>query len=217
MTESDSRTEHWQRVYATRSPTEVSWYAEHLADSLTLIRSVATARARVIDVGAGASTLLDDLLDAGYSSLTALDISPAALELSKRRLGERAALVRWIVADVVSVSLAPSAFDLWHDRAVLHFLTSDADRGAYIAQAERSVAPGGHAIVATFSPEGPPRCSGLEVARYDARGLANAFGHGFELVRSVESTHRTPAGGEQRFVHCVLRRRPDASRSLGGR
>lgn len=201
-----TRREHWQSVYETKPATDVSWYAAHLEESLRLIKAAARPEARVIDVGAGASTLVDDLLDAGYRHLTVLDISPAALEIARRRLGERSELVQWVAADVTTAELTEGAFDVWHDRAVFHFLTEERDRERYVAQVRSAVAPGGQVIMGTFSLEGPATCSGLAVARYDATSLARVFGAGFSLTHGVAATHVTPAGREQHFQYSVLTR-----------
>jgi SAM-dependent methyltransferase len=201
-----SAREHWQNVYETKQPAEVSWYAPHLEESLRLITEVATTDARIIDVGAGASTLVDDLLERGYRRLTALDVSGAALAVTRARLGPRAARVTFVAADVTTAPLGEAAFDVWHDRAVFHFLVDAAARAAYVAQLRRALAPGGHVVMATFAPTGPTRCSGLDVARYDAAGVARELGDGFVVTASLETTHVTPAGKEQRFSYARLRR-----------
>lgn len=201
-----STRDHWQRLYETRAPTEVSWYAPHLRESLRLIREVAPLDARIIDVGAGASTLVDDLLDAGYQGVTALDVSEAALEMSRRRLGQRADLVNWLVGDATLAPLGRHTFDIWHDRAVFHFLTDERDRRSYVRQVERAVVPGGHVVVATFAPAGPTRCSGLDVMRHDAQSLSHEFGPAFVLEVQGESAHITPTGREQLFTFCRLRK-----------
>lgn len=203
-----TNSEHWQSVYETKPATEVSWYTTHLEDSLRLIRTVAGPDARILDVGGGASTLVDDLLDAGFTRLTVLDISPAALEVARQRLGDKSSSVAWIAADVTTASLPERAFDLWHDRAVLHFLTEASDRASYVAQVRRALVPGGHVVIGTFALDGPAKCSGLDVMRYDAASLARVFGQEFELASSLAASHWTPAGREQRFLYCVLRRIP---------
>lgn len=198
---------HWERVYATRGPDAVSWYQPHAHLSLDLIRRIgAGPGARVIDVGAGASTLVDDLLLAGIGDVTVLDISAAALRLAQERLGARAAAVHWITGDITNVQLPQSAYDIWHDRAVFHFLTDPADRAAYVAQVRRAVRPGGHVIVASFGPDGPTQCSGLPVMRYEPGELHGQFGSHFDLVDHLTELHRTPGGAVQQFVycHCVL-------------
>jgi SAM-dependent methyltransferase len=156
----------------------------------------------VIDVGGGASTLVDDLLDAGYRDLTVLDLSAAALRAARGRLGERADLVDWIEGDVTEVELPEARFDVWHDRAVFHFLTEEDQRARYVEAARRSVRPGGHVIVAAFGPGGPARCSGLPVVRYSPDRLHDEFGSPFALVEHASETHRTPWGSAQEFIYC---------------
>jgi SAM-dependent methyltransferase len=201
------REAHWEKAYRSKSPTEVSWYTPHLEESLRLIEEVASPDARVIDVGGGASTLVDDLLAVGHSHLSVLDISGTALERARERLGARADLVNWIRSDVTSVELAPESFDVWHDRAVFHFLIDEMDRKKYVANLVRSVVPGGHAIIGTFAPNGPERCSGLDVRRYDASTLHAELGDGFELGAALEMTHVTPGGNPQRFAITRFRKR----------
>jgi ubiquinone/menaquinone biosynthesis C-methylase UbiE len=197
---------HWETLYQTKEPTGVSWYQADPALSLQLIAEAAPNRdARILDVGAGASTLVDGLLGLGYSRLAVLDLSAAALAHARRRLGTEAARVTWYVADVLQLPVRDAAIDLWHDRAVFHFLTDPADRARYISQVRRVVRPGGHVLVATFAEAGPLRCSGLEVVRYSPEGLHGAFGHDFQLVKSVEEDHRTPFGTHQAFVYCLCR------------
>lgn len=205
-----NRQEHWNSVYRTKSVTEVSWYAAHLEDSLRMIRDAGNESARVIDIGGGASTLVDDLLALGYRDITVLDVSEAALDVVRTRLGARAREVRWAAADVTVADLPPGAFDVWHDRAVFHFLTAEADRRAYVAKLESSLAPTGHVVIGTFALDGPSKCSGLDVVRYDTAGLARELGPGFTLVESVSRTHVTPGGKEQHFVICHFRRGPRA-------
>ncbi len=206
--------EHWESVYARKAPTEVSWYRAHLAESLRLIDAAAPRPdAAIIDVGGGASTLVDDLLARGHRNVSVLDVSAQAIEAAKARLGARAAAVHWLVADITRVALAPAAYDLWHDRAVFHFLREEADRARYVAAARRSLRPGGHILVATFGPEGPTRCSGLEVVRYDAGELRAALGDAFEPVTSSTELHTTPWGARQQFVYFLGRRAPNAAGS----
>jgi SAM-dependent methyltransferase len=194
---------HWEHIYSTRSETEVSWFQPHATLSTDLIHRIcAIPTAAIIDVGGGASTLVDDLLAHGYENLSVLDLSGEALAVARRRLGPRAGLVRWIEGDVTSLSLPEGTFDVWHDRAVFHFLTDEADRHAYVAQVMRAVKPGGHVIVATFAPDGPAECSGLPVIQYDANSLHAEFGPAFELVEHDEEQHITPAGRVQHFVYC---------------
>jgi 2-polyprenyl-3-methyl-5-hydroxy-6-metoxy-1,4-benzoquinol methylase len=198
--------EHWERVYATKPAERVSWYQEHANQSLALIRGTgAAATAAVIDVGGGASTLVDDLLDSGYSSVTVLDLSAAALAAARHRLGARAQGVTWLEADVTQVSLAPHAYDIWHDRAVFHFLTSKPERRAYVANVLRSVKPQGHVIVATFAQDGPDHCSGLPVMRYSPEQLHAEFGASFSLQKQASEAHQTPLGTVQKFIYCYCR------------
>jgi SAM-dependent methyltransferase len=198
--------EHWESVYERKGPDQLSWYRPHLDRSLTLIEQALLGReAAIIDVGGGASTLVDDLLARGYVNISVLDISSKAIEAAKTRLGDRAAAVRWLVADITQVELAPRSYDLWHDRAVFHFLRAEEDRQRYVAAVARSVKPGGHVVVATFGPEGPTRCSGLDVVRYGPDELHAEFGSGFEKVGSATELHATPWGTEQQFVYCSCR------------
>ena len=198
---------HWDKIYKQKAPDQVSWYRPHLEASLALIEQAdAGPFASIIDVGAGESTLVDDLLVRGYSNLTVLDISQTAITGSRKRLGDAAERVRWMVADITEAELEPSVFDVWHDRAVFHFLTNAADRKAYVRQVVRSVRRGGHVIVSAFGPEGPTRCSGLEVVRYEAESLHAEFGATFRLISSSRQLHETPFGTTQQFLycHCIL-------------
>ena len=194
---------HWEKIYHGKPPDAFSWYRPHLETSLELIeRAAAGPSAAIIDVGGGESTLVDDLVARGYRNLTVLDISATALEVTKARLGPRSERVQWIAADVIEADLAPQRYDVWHDRAVFHFLTADEQRAAYVRQVMRAVKPGGHVIVSTFGPEGPEKCSGLEVVRYDAEALHGKFGRHFRLLESRQETHRTPFGTTQQFLYC---------------
>lgn len=199
--------QHWQQVYERKQPQFVSWFAPHLHRSLRRIRALDLPKnARIADIGGGASTLVDDLLDEGFDNVAVVDLAPPALAHSRARLGDRAAMVDWIAGDATSPLLPDASVDLWHDRAVFHFLTDPAQRAAYIEQVRRCVRPGGHVIIATFAPDGPEQCSGLPVARYDADGIHDAFGAGFVKVGSDAEQHQTPAGGTQSFVYCFCRR-----------
>ena len=194
---------HWDEVYGQKGATNVSWYQPHLERSLELIRQSGVALdAGIIDVGAGASTLVDDLLSEGFSNITVADLAQSALELSQQRLGARGEAVRWLCGDITLLDLPLRAFDLWHDRAVFHFLTEPADRAAYVRQVCRSVRQGGHVIVATFGPDGPEQCSGLPVVRYASEQLHDELGAVFELVDHLEEGHQTPWGTLQEFVYC---------------
>jgi len=206
MVESMDKDEHWQRVYALKKADEVSWYAAHLGPSLSTIKTVADVSEKIIDIGGGASTLVDDLLGAGYGDVSVLDISSAALDAAKERLGDAARRVTWIVGDVTSADLPAHAYGLWHDRAVFHFLTDAADRFAYVRRLEHALKNGGRLVVSTFAPDGPSRCSGLDVIRYDAGSLAQELGPRFLLESEARVTHRTPSGSEQKFIHCLFRK-----------
>ena len=198
--------DHWDHVYETKAPDAVSWFAPHLVESLGYIeRTGVPTSAAVIDVGGGEATLVDDLLDAGYQHLSVLDISGKAIDVCRTRLAERATSVNWIVASVLEHGFEPASIDVWHDRAVFHFLTTDEQRIAYVEQVLKAVKPGGYAIVGTFGPNGPEQCSGLPVARYDAGALHGEFGSRFRLVESALTTHTTPWGTEQQFVYCFCR------------
>ncbi|MCK6540608.1 MAG: class I SAM-dependent methyltransferase [Anaerolineales bacterium] len=198
---------HWEHIYEKKAPTRVSWYQEHAQISLQFILRTGIQKTDpIIDIGGGASTLVDDLLAEGYQHISVLDVSAKALELARGRLGERAAQVNWIEADITQVDLPEGAYTLWHDRAAFHFLTQPADRQRYIETARRAVRKGGHVIVATFAPDGPDHCSGLEVMRYSPESLHSEFGSGFELADSVRETHHTPFGTEQKFIYCYCRK-----------
>lgn len=198
--------DHWESVYARNPPDRVSWFRPHLESSLALIQEAALApSAAIVDIGGGASTLVDDLLARGYQNLAVLDIAQPAIDHVRRRLGAAATRVHWIQGDVLTVTLAPAAYDLWHDRALFHFLTAPEDRAAYILQLTRSLRPGAHIVLSTFSLEGPPRCSGLPVVRYDAASLARELGPRFQLVCSSSEIHETPSGNQQHFLLCHFR------------
>ena len=193
------RQTHWENVYATKAEREVSWFQQNPAPSLDLIAATGIpGDAAIIDVGGGASRLVDSLLEKGFSRVAILDLSANALAETKKRLGARADGVDWIVADVTAWKPSRS-YDLWHDRAAFHFLTDPADRDAYVARLENAVRSGGHAIVATFAPDGPERCSGLPIVRYDPAALASVLRPEFRLVDSMRHDHVTPGGNTQRF------------------
>lgn len=194
---------HWENIYQTKAAKDVSWYRPHLEQSLSMIvRSVPLRTAAIIDVGAGESTLVDDLLSRGYSNITLLDISQTALAATKKRLGELSRSVLWVCGDITNSPLRTNTYDVWHDRAVFHFLTTEEQRKAYVKVVEEVVKPGGHAIVSTFGPEGPTRCSGLPAVRYDAEQLRHEFGTHFRLIESFTESHHTPAGTVQQFLYC---------------
>ncbi|MBV9565912.1 MAG: class I SAM-dependent methyltransferase [Bradyrhizobium sp.] len=200
------RTSHWETVYSTKAENEVSWFQSDPATSLRMISNAkATVDSSIIDIGGGASRLIDALLARGFHALTVLDISAAALETAKKRLRPAGAAVEWIAADVTRWMPA-RAFDLWHDRAAFHFLTEEGDRAAYAERLRTAVAPGGQVIIATFALDGPEKCSGLPVQRYDAGGLARTIGPAFELVDHLTETHRTPWKATQAFQFSRFRR-----------
>lgn len=194
-----NRKQHWEKVYDRKSPEETSWFQSNPRISLSMIENTGFgAAAALIDIGGGASLLTDHLLDRGYRDLTVLDISRAALDRASRRLGEKAPRVDWLECDVTRFT--PSReFDIWHDRAAFHFLTRKEDRKCYSAVLGSALAPGGQAIIATFAPGGPKRCSGLPVVQYDSDRLGAELGPAFELEEQEEEVHLTPAGGEQLF------------------
>lgn len=198
-----TRKEHWENIYSTKADAEVSWTQPDPRTSLSLIREVCPS-GRIIDVGGGTSPLVDRLLDASYS-VAVLDIADAALERARTRLDGRADQVRWVVADVTA-SPDLGTFDVWHDRAVFHFLLDPSDRAAYLALLGRSVPAGGHVIIATFALDGPEKCSGLDVRRYDSPMLVAELGTDFILLKSVSEMHQTPWGKPQSFQYTLFRR-----------
>lgn len=199
MVKNTDRQAHWQNVYATKAEKEVSWFQENPAPSLDLIAATGiSADAAIIDVGGGASRLVDSLLEQGFCRVAILDLSAKALEETKKRLGRRGDGVDWIVTDVTTWEPS-STYDLWHDRAAFHFLTEPTDRDAYVGSLKKAVRPGGHVIIATFAPDGPERCSGLPILRYDPDELASTLGPTFKLVDSKRHDHMTPGGNTQRF------------------
>jgi 2-polyprenyl-3-methyl-5-hydroxy-6-metoxy-1,4-benzoquinol methylase len=204
-----TRREHWEKVYAGREPSTLSWYQENPARSLILIEETGVPNdAPIIDIGGGASRLVDRLSEIGYNSLTVLDLAPAALAQAQERLGEQARDIIWIDGDVLEHSFTHS-YAVWHDRAVFHFLTDPADRDRYVAQLESAVEPGGHVIIATFSLDGPEMCSGLPVQRNDPESMSEALGEAFEPVRFQTEAHHTPRGAVQHFLYGRFTRRGD--------
>jgi ubiquinone/menaquinone biosynthesis C-methylase UbiE len=204
--ESANRQAHWENVYTSKGESEVSWFQESPAPSFDLIvQAGATHRSAIIDIGGGASRLVDHLVEQGFQDITVLDLSAAALEAARRRLESRADRVQWIVADATAWEPV-RAYDIWHDRAAFHFLTDESDRAAYIARLTRGVNAGGHAIIGTFALDGPEKCSGLPVARYDSASLAQVLGAGFQLVDTRRHEHATPWGSRQMFQFSVFRR-----------
>ena len=201
------RKQHWERVYTTKAPDSVSWFQEHAEQSLRLIHATGLGKdAAVIDVGGGASRLVDDLVAEGYTDLTVLDLSSAALAVARQRLGKHAGAVHWMEGDITRAEFPVHRFDIWHDRAVFHFLTEPADRRAYAERVMRSVRPGGHVIIATFAEDGPEKCSGLPVMRYQPEALHAEFGDAFLLVGHEKEAHHTPVGAVQQFVYCYCRK-----------
>jgi SAM-dependent methyltransferase len=199
--------EHWDKVYSSKPTDGVSWYQEHAASSLRLIQQTGVSSSvEIIDVGGGASTLVDDLIEQGFTHLSVLDLSAAALAATKQRLGRYANEVKWIEGDITEVQLPPLSYDVWHDRAVFHFLIDEAERAAYVEAVLKCVKPGGFVIVATFSEDGPTQCSGLPVRRYTADELHDEFGAPFELLRHEKEQHHTPFGTTQSFVYCFCRK-----------
>ena len=202
-----SRHEHWQDVYASKPPDRLGWYKPRLDTSLEWIGDLdLPADAPIIDIGCGASTLVDDLLDAGYSAITALDIAENALELMQRRLGNSADRVDWLAADITNADLPGDHFRLWHDRAVFHFLTEAGDRERYRERMASALASGGYLLIGLFTPEAPPRCSGLPVQRYTLEQLSAELGAGFEVIRHRHEPHITPGGVEQAYLYALFRK-----------
>ena len=198
--------DHWENVYRNKSFDAVSWYAPHLGESLRLIQELCPdANASIIDIGGGESTLVDDLLYRQYVDVSVLDISSTAIDFTRQRLGPLAHEVTWHVGDITQHDFGDQRFDLWHDRAVFHFLTDPAARQAYVELVRRSVKPGGYVLMATFGPDGPLQCSGLDVVRYDDQSLHHEFGEGFQMMGSQLAEHNTPMGTRQQFLYCWCR------------
>jgi SAM-dependent methyltransferase len=199
--------DHWEQVYSTRLIQKLGWYEPHLQTSLSWIKGLNLAvGAPVIDVGGGASTLVDDLLEEGYRSITVLDISEKAVSTVRARLGKRAELATWLEGDITSIDLPKHHFELWHDRAVFHFFTEQKQQRKYRENILNALKPGGHLIVGTFAPEAPAKCSGLPVQRYSPEQLENALGGEFELKRHHKELHITPGGVEQMYLYCQFHR-----------
>ena len=198
--------DHWENVYRNKQFDAVSWYAPHLSESLRLIQELCPdSTASVIDIGGGESTLVDDLLRSNYLDVSVLDISATAIDFTRQRLGPKAQDVSWHVGDITQYDFGSKQFDLWHDRAVFHFLTEPSARRAYAELVRRSVKPGGHVLMATFGPDGPLKCSGLDVVRYDDQSLHYEFGEGFQMLGSEIAEHNTPMGTRQQFLYCWCR------------
>lgn len=198
---------HWETVYQTKSDQQVSWFSEHLDNSLQMILNTKVGKeSAIIDVGGGTSTLVDDLLNNGFVDVSVLDISAAAIEKSKNRLAEKAVQIEWIEADITNVLLPENHYDVWHDRAVFHFLTDAEDRQKYVELVMQSLKIGGHIIVASFGENGPLKCSGLDVVRYNPETMHGEFGEEFQLISSLKEIHKTPFGSTQEFVYCYCRK-----------
>jgi len=196
----------WERIHAEKDPSRVSWYQAHPEHSLNLIGETGVGTdAAIIDVGGGASTLVDNLLDAGYTNVTVLDIARTAIEQARTRLGGLAGKVSWVEGDITTFA-SDRQYDIWHDRAVFHYLTEAEDRARYLTVLGRTLKPEGHAIIATFSENGPSQCSGLEVVRYSPEALSDVLAPHLHLVETLVEEHHTPAGGVQQFVYCRFRR-----------
>jgi SAM-dependent methyltransferase len=197
---------YWENIYGKKAADAVSWYRPPLETSLELIeRAAPEYSASIIDIGGGESTLVDDLLARGYRNISVLDISQTAVDANKKRLGPASEHIHWLVDDITKATLESCAYDVWHDRAVFHFLTSSEERVAYVRQVANAVKPGGHVIVSTFGPEGPTKCSGLDVVRYDAESLHREFGVPFRLLGHSKELHRTPFDTIQQFLYCFCR------------
>jgi len=205
-----TRKNHWEQVYTAKPAERLGWYKPNLQTSLQWIRDLGLPRnAPIIDVGGGASTLVDDLLTDGYESITVLDIAASALQQLRERLGKKGTGITWICADITAVDLPPHAYALWHDRAAFHFLTDAGDIARYRDRLLTALRPGGYVIIGTFAPQAPPQCSGLPVRRYDHEALARALGAEFTLLRHHEELHVTPGGVEQMYSYCTFQRRGD--------
>ena len=201
-----NKKDHWEQVYSGKRSTEVSWYQQHPQHSIEMIKATGVdVSARIIDIGGGASTLVDCMLEAGYQSLTVLDIAQAAIEQAKSRLGERADKVAWLEQDITTFS-PDETYDVWHDRAVFHFLTDQLDRSSYVRIMSRALKSGAHAIIATFDLDGPEKCSGLDVVRYSPETISAVLGDNFELVETSTEVHVTPHAAIQKFVYCRYKR-----------
>jgi SAM-dependent methyltransferase len=202
-----NRKQHWERIYKKNKPDELSWYQNYPDVSLKLINATGIGTVgNIIDVGGGTSKLAGKLLDQGYTSLTVLDISGSSIEKAKLQYGEKSKHITWIEADVTKFNF-PEIFDIWHDRAVFHFLTDPMDRRRYVASLHHALKPGGHLIISTFGLKGPPKCSGLNVVRYGAETLHKEFGDNFELIENFDEVHDTPSGVQQNFIYCRFTKR----------
>lgn len=201
---------HWKNIYSQKDHKQVSWFQEHADTSLRIIqKQESNNKANIIDVGAGASTLVDDLLNVGYENINVLDISEEALLIARERLGGKEDNINWVCANILNANLPQHHYDVWHDRAVFHFLTNEKDRKAYVDQVFKALKPGGKVIISTFGPDGPLMCSGLPIVRYDHESLHDEFGEAFELIEHGQEDHLTPDGSVQKFVYCYCRLQAD--------
>lgn len=199
--------DYWDNVYNNKSSDKVSWYQEHASPSLKIIAQLQLSpHAPIIDIGGGASTLVDDLLAQGFSQLQVLDVSAAALEIAQKRLGERAEQVDWLVSDITDCSLAENNLMLWHDRAVFHFLTEPQDQQSYIESLSKALQKGGYLLIATFAIDGPTQCSGLNIQQHSADSLQTLLGGDFELLEQLTELHKTPFSTQQKFIYCLFRK-----------
>jgi len=197
---------HWQSIYNEKDVTQVSWFQEHADTSLRIIQQYENNKnATIIDIGAGASPLVDDLLEAGYAKIEVLDISSQALAIAQKRLGDKQQKVTWRSVDILKAKLPAQSYDVWHDRAVFHFLTNEADRTRYVEQVCHALKPNGKIIISTFGPDGPLKCSGLPIVRYDHDSLHSEFGSGFKLIEHGQEDHLTPDGSVQKFIYCFCK------------
>ncbi|MCE9618472.1 MAG: methyltransferase domain-containing protein [Planctomycetes bacterium] len=202
------RKHHWEQIYRTKDHRQVSWYADHVQTSIERIRDLNLPKGSpLLDVGGGASTLVDDLVGMGFTNVTVMDLSSAALEIAQSRMGSRATAVHWIEGDLLAHDFGGSRFSLWHDRAVFHFLADEADRTSYRDRAVQALAAGGFLVLSVFADDGPLKCSGLEIKRHGEREIEDFFAEHFKPVAARRSVHLAPGGAEQRFVHLVLQRK----------
>ncbi|MCQ9205820.1 MAG: class I SAM-dependent methyltransferase [Omnitrophica bacterium] len=202
-----NRKTHWERAYKNQSSHKLSWYQDYPEISLRLIASTkVAAESNIIDIGGGASKLVDFLLQQGYKNITVLDIAGNSIEKAKLRLGGKANNVKWIETDITNCNLEIQ-YDIWHDRAVFHFLTNSQDRKRYIKTLKQSLKPNGNVIIATFSLSGPKKCSGLKIARYSPESLLGELGNDFKIIETIDEVHITPANAKQNFIYCHFRKR----------
>jgi ubiquinone/menaquinone biosynthesis C-methylase UbiE len=205
--ENTDRKNHWENIYQTKQLTEVSWFQPTPETSLNFFKELNIAKtAKIIDMGGGDSFLADHLLELGYSDITVLDISEKALERAQKRLGEKAGLIKWIVADAAHFQ-PTEQYDFWHDRAAFHFLTAQTDIDNYISTVQKSISPNGYLVMGTFSENGPKKCSGIEIKQYSEKSMSALFTEGFELINSFTTDHNTPFNTVQNFIFCCFKKR----------